>query len=346
MSIESPKRLIPGWVWAALTVVVIALVVVLFFTDRRKTPDTSFEYDLSSYTQIDPKEVIFKEAGRIPLNVANPSAMAIGPDGKIYVGGENAVIVLNDEGKELARYAVKGTPGCLAAIPDGKLLAGMKNHIEVLDAQGSSVATWQDLGEHAWLTSIAVNDQNVYAADAGNRIVLRYDLNGTLQTRIGAADTARNIPGLVVPSAFLDVAFDPMDALWVVNPGKHGLENYRANGDLVSSWYRMGMDLPGFCGCCNPTHIAFRSDGTLVTVEKGLNRVKLYAPDTSLLGVVAPPEGLLAPGSATMSCDLEPPVRDLAVDAKDRVLVLNNPKHVILVFEKIPNREGEAPAKP
>ncbi len=339
MSREPQKRLIPGWLWAALTVFMIVLVLALFLTDRRKAPDASFEYDLTAYAKIDPKDVIFREAARIPLNIDEPSALAVARDGKLFVGGENVVLALDAEGKELARYAIKGVPGCLAAMPDGRLLAGLRNHIEVLDAQGASKAVWPDLGERACLTSMAVDEQNVYAADAGNRVVLRYDVSGNLQGRIGAADPARTIPGLVVPSPYFDVAFDPMGALWVVNPGRHGLENYRLNGDLVSSWYRMGMDLQSFCGCCNPAHIAFRSDGSLVTAEKGLNRVKLYAPDTSLLGVVATPEGLLAPGTATVSCELEPPVRDLAVDSKDRVLVLNGPKRILLVFEKTSSKE-------
>ncbi len=339
MTLDPPKRLLPVWIWGALVVFVMALVLLLFWTDHRKAPDASFEYDLSAYAHIAPENVIFKEAAQIPVTIKTPSALAVARDGKIFVGGENAVVKLDADGKELARYTIKGLPGCLALLPDGKLLVGFRNHIEVLDAQGSSAGTWPELGERACLTSLAADEDNVYAADAGNRVVLRYDWKGNVLGRIGAADPARNIPGLVVPSPYFDVAIDPMGALWVVNPGRHGLEHYRPDGDLVSSWYRMGMDLPSFCGCCNPAHIAFRSDGTLVTDEKGLCRVKLYAPDTSFLGVVAAPEGLLAPGTATMGGEAEPPVRDVAVDPQDRVLVLNGPRHTLLVFEKTAGKE-------
>lgn len=331
---DARKRLIPAWLWAALAVVVVGLVLLLAVTDRRQEPSASYTFDVTSYAKIDPKDVTFEETKRIALNVVDPSALALGPDGKIYVAGENVVAIFDGEGNEAARYAVNGRPDCLAVTPDGKILLGMRSHIEVLDAQGASVAIWQDLGERACLTAIAADEQDVFAADAGNRVVLRFDLAGNLRNRIGERDADRKSPGLIVPSPYLDVALDPQGALWVVNPGRHGLENYRPNGELVSSWYRAGMDVPGFCGCCNPIHIAFRNDGSVVTAEKGLNRIKVYAPDTTLLGVVATPENLLASGTTSLSFDEDPPVADLAVDRQNRILVLHKPQKAIRIFEQ------------
>jgi DNA-binding beta-propeller fold protein YncE len=280
----------------------------------------------------------FRELQRIPLTVENPSALAVGSSGGMYVAGENAVVALDSQGKETARLSAKGRPGCLAVSSDGKLLLGMRSHVDVLDGTGTVVASWKDLGERAWLTSIAADDENVYVADAGNRVVLRFGHDGNVRGRIGERDKERGVPGLVVPSPYFDVAIDPQGALWVVNPGKHGLENYRPNGELVSSWYRSGMEAEAFCGCCNPIHIAFRSDNTLVTAEKGLSRVKVYAPDTTLLGVVAaeaaPPIG----ENKALFCNVEPPIMDLAVDQQDRILVLNKPEKAILVYEM--KREG------
>ena len=280
----------------------------------------------------------FRELQRIPLTVENPSALAVGSSGGMYVAGENAVVALDSQGKETARHSAKGRPGCLAVSSDGKLLLGMRSHVDVLDGTGTVVASWKDLGERAWLTSIAADDENVYVADAGNRVVLRFGHDGNVRGRIGERDKERGVPGLVVPSPYFDVAIDPQGALWVVNPGKHGLENYRPNGELVSSWYRSGMEAEAFCGCCNPIHIAFRSDNTLVTAEKGLSRVKVYAPDTTLLGVVAaeaaPPIG----ENKALFCNVEPPIMDLAVDQQDRILVLNKPEKAILVYEM--KREG------
>ena len=284
--------------------------------------------------EVAPKGVAFREVARIPLDVTNPSALAVGRDGKVYAACEDVVVVLDAQGRETARFSVKGRPGCMAVAPDGKLLIGLRNHVEVLDTKGAPVATWPDLGERAYLTSIVADEDNVFAADAGNRIVLRFDKTGNVQTRIGKRDPERHGPGLVVPSPYFDVALDPMGSLWVVNPGRHGFENYRPNGDLVSSWYRSGMDAASFCGCCNPIHIAFRSDSSLVTAEKGLSRVKVYGPDTKLVGVVFAPEGPAPHENESLFCNVEPPIMDLAVDAQDRILVLNKPEKAILVFEQ------------
>ena len=295
---------------------------------------------MSSRGEAAPANSAFSEAKRIPLTIDNPSALAVMPGGGICVAGENAVAIMDAQGNETARFGVKGRPGCVAVTADKKLLVGMRNHVEVIDTKDSAVASWQELGDRAYLTSVVVDDENVYVADAGNRVALRFGYDGILRGRIGERDKERGLPGLVVPSPYFDVAIDPQGALWVVNPGKHGLENYRPNGDLVSSWYRSGMEPEAFCGCCNPIHIAFRSDNCLVTAEKGLSRVKVYSPDTTLLGVVAAEPAPPIAENKALFCNVEPPIMDLAVDRQDRILVLNKPEKAILVYEM--KREGRS----
>jgi DNA-binding beta-propeller fold protein YncE len=210
----------------------------------------------------------------------------------------------------------------------------MRNRIVAIDPKDGSTTAWPVLDERAYLTSLAVDAENVYAADAGNRVVLRSDHAGKLLGRIGERDDARQIPGLVVPSPYLDVAFDPQGALWVVNPGKHGLESYRLNGELISAWYRPSMELDGFCGCCNPMHVAFRRDGSLVTAEKGLDRVKVYAPDNTLLGVVATPEAFGDSTNQAQPCTTEAVIGDIVTDAAGRVYVLDKTRDTVRIFEE------------
>ena len=333
------KGIIPRWLWAALAVLLLALVIALFVYDKPPEPSTALLYNVEPFTEVKPAEIAFRETGSFPLDLPSPSAMAIGQDGSLYVGGDGLIVVLNGEGKETARFAVKEQPMCLAVQPAGtvsagNLLIGMRNHIEVLSSNGDPVAVWPSLDEKGCITSLAANAEGVFAADAGNRIVLFYGYDGVIKNRIGAADPNREIQGFIVPSPYFDLAFDPSGALWVVNPGRHGLECYRSNGDLVSSWYRSGMGLAEFCGCCNPIHIAFRSDNTLVTAEKGLSRVKLYAPDNTLLGIVVAPEAIQTHYNSSLTEAEEPPIADLAVDAHDRVLVLDRIKKAIRIFEQ------------
>lgn len=328
------KKLIPGWVWAVLAVATVGMVLALFATERRRELGDAFKYDVSSYAKVDAAAVRFKEAARFPISVNDPSAMTVDAKGRILVGGENAIEVLDGDGKETARYGLTGAATCLAVGGDGRIYVGMRRQVQVLDAEGALAGAWQDLGENAWLTSLAVDDQYVFAADAGNRVVLRFDLKGNLLGKIGARNDAQGVGGFVVPSPYFDVLLDATGTLWAVNPGRHGFENYRPDGELVSSWYRPGMGLPDFCGCCNPIHAAFRSDGSVATVEKGISRIKVYGPDNAMVGVVATPETLGAPNDPNMSCELESPVKDLAVDAKNRILVLHGPWKSVLVYQE------------
>ncbi len=321
---------LPARLWAVLTVAVVALVVVIATTEKRTEPGASYKLDLKPFTKVDDKDVAFRQTARFALNLDDPSALAVADSGTVYVAGKDAVLLLDAEGHETARHAVKGTPDAMAVAPDGRILLGMRNHVELLDATGKLLAAWKDLGERGYITSIAANADNVFVADAGNRVVMRYDYGGNVLNEMGQRDLKREFEGFVVPSPYFDAAFDQSGELWIVNPGRHGLENHRPTGELVSSWYKPGMDLYSFCGCCNPTHIAFRSDGSVVTAEKGINRVKVYAPDNTLIGVVATPDDLHAPSDEN---DSHSPVKDLAVDKKDRILILVGPMKAILVYE-------------
>ena len=269
---------------------------------------------------------------KMALDIKDPSALAVAPDGIIYVAGENVVVALGPDGNKRLRFAVQGRPGCLCITRENELLAGMRRHVEVFKGDGTKLSEWADLGERAWLTSVACDGENVYVADAGNRIVWRFDRGGKLINQIGEKFN--------VPSPYFDVAVNPIGELWVVNPGMHGLENYRPEGGLASSWYRPGIEPEAFCGCCNPIHIAFMGDNSLVTVEKGIDRVKVYGPDTSLIAVVAGPAEALTKDNTTLGCNIEAASADLAVDAKNRILVLNKREKCMLVYSNAGSDEA------
>jgi len=331
---ESPGKRIPAWLWGGLTVVVVVIATVLALRDRPQAPPESFELDLAKYQQVDPALVKYTEATSIDPGLQHVRALATSPEDRIYVTGENAVALFDLGGAEVARYQIEGSPDCLAVAPDGAMLLGLRTHVEVMNTQGEIEAVWPEPGPKTHITSIAADVQDVYVADAGNRVVLRYDRQGTLLNRIGEADEAQGIPGLIIPSPYFDVAFDNLGALWAVDTGRHGFEQYRPSGDLVTAWYRPSMDVDGFCGCCNPAHVAFLSDGSLVTAEKGVARVKVFSVDQKLDGFVAQPTAFSDSPDGSLTCDLETPIRDVAVDAKGRILVLDGRRNKIRVFER------------
>jgi hypothetical protein len=177
----------------------------------------------------------------------------------------------------------------------------------------------------------------VFVADAGNRIVLRYDPAGKLLGKIGKRDPGRHILGFVIPSPHFDLALTADGLLRVVNPGAHRIEAYTLDGDLEVFWGKHGEGIEGFCGCCNPANLAILPDGRFVTSEKGIPRVKIYAADGKFVGVVAGPE-TLAPTETILEetrPDHKLPVFDVAADSRGRVLVLDPLAMKVRIFEKV-----------
>jgi hypothetical protein len=211
----------------------------------------------------------------------------------------------------------------------------MKDRIVVFDTLDAPVKAWETLGEKANLTSLAAAEQDVFAADAGNRIVWHYDTSGKLLGRIGGKDESRNIPPFIVPSPYFDVAVAPDGLLRVVNPGAHKIEAFTFDGYLEVSWGKRGLDVPAFCGCCNPAAMAVLPDGRFVTGEKGIPRVKIYGPEGKFECVVVGPDVLAPNLSATTETrdDLKLHPVDLAVDSKSRIIVLDPNAGKIRIFE-------------
>jgi len=332
---QNHRQRIISWLWTAAIVVFGTVAGLLVVSDRRTEPSEAYRFDIAKYQRVDSAQALYAETATWSPGLAHVSAVVAGPEDRIYVTGEKELVVYQADGTEIRRKPLTDTPNCVALLPNGDILLGMRDHVEEIDAEGTVKSTWETLGEKAHITSIAADEKNVYVADAGQRRVFCFDHGGKLIGRIGGKDEQRGIPGFVVPSPYFDVALDPQGALWAVNPGKHGLESYRPNGDLITSWYRPSMELKGFCGCCNPIHIAFRSDGSLVTAEKGISRIKLYSPDQVFIGLVAGPDAFGERPEAGMSIDMETPIKDLTVDSKDRILVLDGRQGRVRIFEEI-----------
>ncbi|MHB9031118.1 MAG: NHL repeat-containing protein [Candidatus Latescibacterota bacterium] len=295
--------------------------------NTRKTRENPFEYTIENYKQFDPELLRYSEIHTIPLCFQTVSGMAIDSKDNLYVTGDDQVLIMNGAGQLQSAIATNGTALCIAVDKNGDIYLGMTGHIEVWDRKGAKKAHWKDSGDNAMLTSIVVTDDCVYAADAGNRILRKYDKNGNEMVEIGGENADKDIPGCVVPGRFFDVDIDPDGFIWLVNPGRHTLENYTPEGDLRSSWGVYSMEIEGFCGCCNPSHITILDDGRFITSEKGIPRVKVYDRLGNLESVVAGPGQFLEKTEGL----------DLAADSKGRIFVLDPMKMAVRIFErKIP----------
>ncbi|MCC6152227.1 MAG: NHL repeat-containing protein [Candidatus Hydrogenedentes bacterium] len=319
---------------AGFAVVVIAIAYFFFLsTSEFKEPGVALEYDLKEFEALDKIPTNFAEESTIAVSIPDPNALSVTKD-NLYVAGANKIAVYRNDGTLSKTLDVPGTPNCMAPAADGGLYVGMKDKVVVLDADGNPKAEWNEFTPRSYLTAIAVNGPDIYVADAGKRVVTRFDTNGKPQAKIGEKNLDQDVPGLEAPSPYLDLAINDEGHLWVVNPGKLGLERYEKDGTIVTSWYNPSvLKLEGFPGCCNPTHIAFTSKGELVTAEKGLVRIKMYEVTAGEF------DGLVAGASLFPR---EQSVRDIAVDSRDRILVLDPQRSAVRVFARKESEHGQA----
>ncbi len=280
-----------------------------------------FAYDVGKFERTDPKLIHYRETARFRSPRPEPRRLALGPGGSLYLAAGESVVRLVEGGAVDFEISLNAPAQCLAMAQDGLLYVGLRDHIEVFDAKGQRTDAWSSPGQKTWLTGMAVSESVVFAANSGDRVVLRYDRSGKLLGRIGVQDKERGIPGFVLPSPFLDVEWHRDGFLRVNNPGRHRVEFYSAEGDLELAWGKPSVAIDGFCGCCNPIHLATLPDGRCVTCEKGLRRVKVYSALGEFESVVAGPESF--PESPPAGAGPASVGLDAVADAQGRVFILD-----------------------
>ena len=306
-----------------LMIVIVIMVGDLFFSKKgdQKNP---YDYKLNELKKTDSNQTAYTEALSFRTGLEEIHALACGAGDRIYVGGSKGVEIFEKDGKPAGKFGFEGFASSLALDKKGNFFIGMQDHLEVFDPSGKLLKKWTSISPESFLTSIAVSDSFVFVADYGKRAVYRYDHEGRLINRIGEKDPQKKDPGFIVPSPYFDLALRNNHELWVANTGRHSMEQFSYDGSLNSAWGEASMAIEGFCGCCNPSHFAFLHDGSFVTSEKGIERVKVYSPKGEFQCIVAPPSAF-SEGTRGL---------DLAVDSKDRIIVLDPERKLIRIFVK------------
>ena len=257
------------------------------------------------------------------------------PTRQIYVGGDRAVVRYSGDGKKLAEIALQGEPRCLAVGALGSRASPVNcmwgwrttSRSTTRRARGSRFGL-PAARRRSSLRSRPPNNE-VWVADAGNRLVWRFDAAGQLLGPVGQPDPSQNRPGFLITSHYFDLAAGSDDLVYVVNPRLLRVEGYTQDGEYETAWGKGSPAVADFFGCCNPAQLAVLPDGRFVTAEKGMPRVKIYSRDGQFQTVVAGPSQLT-----------DTPA-DLAADRHGRVLVLDGRAAKVRVFEKNPATKEE-----
>lgn len=323
----------------AVAIIVAIIAVVGLDPTGKKGSGLSKEYvyDIEELGRIDPALIKYQMSGDVIAAGFSQSRAVFVDNDFIYAAGDQAIRIFDLSGSVKKTIELDQPVYCLA-VDDNKIYVGLKDHVQIYNIEGEKLAKWQSLGESARLTSIAVTQKDIFAADAANRAVVRYDTKGNIINYIGKKDEARNIPGFVIPSPYFDIAVGSDGLLRVTDPGRHRIEAYTFDGDLELWWGRPSSKIDGFCGCCNPVNFAMLSDDRFVTCEKGLIRVKVYDAQGVFESVVAGPEQLVE-GRSVFACTTPAECQsggfDVAASDDGRVFVLDTIDNNIKIFSRI-----------
>lgn len=309
-----------------LIVLAVAIVVVIGkdFIGKKagKNIENPYEYNIDEFRQVDSTQILYAETLNFQVKVHDWGGITVS-DSMIIVATANELIKFNYSGREILRKQLIDSATCVTIDDNRQIWIGMRHYVVMYDLNGTLVKRWNSFGDRAVITSLAVSGENVYVADAGNRIVYQCNTNGQILQKIGEKNEQKGISGFAIPSPYFDVAIDDGGFLWAANTGKHTFENYNPDGSLRTSWGVTSFKIEGFSGCCNPAHISILDDNSFITSEKGMPRIKLHDQHGQFVGVVAPPsafDGSLAP--------------DIAVDEQHRVIALDFERQQVRIFEK------------
>lgn len=286
---------------------------------------------IEQLAKVDPALIIAKETTRLSPGLKEIRGIAAGPEDRVYAAGDKALVVLKADGSPHARVELPRTPNAVAAGADGTAYVGFMDHVAAVDPATGKVTAWESLGPKGWITSVAVSGSDVLVGDFAEKRVHRFDTSGKRKGVIAPNGGAGRYE---IPGPHFDAVFDPSvpGGVWVGHTGRRLMERYEPDGKLAGSWGKSSPLIDGFCGCCNPSHFAMRQDGSFVTAEKGLNRVKVYSRAGELIGVVAAAKDFEKDVSGEL---------DVAVDSKGRILVVDAAKNAapsVRVYELLPKQ--------
>ncbi len=287
-------------------------------------------------TEIVPDMILYKEINK-PVSTGFKESRFVAVDTKdtIYLAGDKAIRIIDIQGKIKDFIELDVSPFCLVPT-DEQFYIGTRDRIIITDKKGNVQKEWAGLGANSWITSLAISENLIFIADAGQRIVWCYDIDGSFIRKIGEKNLEKYISGFVVPGSYFDLAMAPDGLLRVVNPGNHQIEAYTVNGEREFAWGQFGNRLEDFTACCNPVSIAVLSDCSIITCEKGVARVKVYDTFGKLKGFVADP-AILENAPLSISSKPEQAQRygfDIAADDNGHVFILDRARNMVRFFKQ------------
>ncbi len=252
------------------------------------------------------------------------SGIAVGAGDRIYALGDGEIRIFEANGVPLRKWKAAANASCLATGSDRRVYVGAAGRVEVYEADGTHAGGFAagDKDRPAHITAIQIFGKEILVADAAARIIRRYDATGR---QLGLIGDRNKTGGFMLPNRTLDFDVDPKGIVHATDTGRHRVSAWTLEGSLLGHFGKFGMRNPeDFVGCCNPVNVALSPDGTVVTAEKMVARVKVYGTDGKLLAVIGPEH--FDPNCIHIH---------LAVDSKGRILAADPVRREIKIFSPV-----------
>lgn len=305
----------------------LAVAIALFFVlknakdvERRTNP---WEFSVDEFKHVDEALISHRETKRIRLNYDNPKDVQYF-NGNIYILFEKQLQIIDDSGNEKQLILWDDLPAlCMSVGSKGEMYVAFDSMIRKYSPEAVILAESDTLDDESAITSMAIGTDRIFAADGGRRQVLVFDLQLNNINLFRGESGVSSSHGFILPGNQFSLRINQEGELWITNPGIHQIQNYTVDGRLRRNWGIASFGPEGFSGCCNPSFIEFLSDGSYVTSEKGMVRIKIHHESGKFESYVAPPAVF---GNATTA-------PAIAVDANDNVILLDFEQGTIRIFE-------------
>jgi hypothetical protein len=318
------NKTIKIFILLALAAVIIVILFDFISTSPSRMPANQFEYNIDEFKQGTDTLVAFQEFRQISITEKDPKAIAY-RNGEIYLIANNTLLIVTSKGEEINRIQLKNSANCIAIDNEGNIVLGFDNKLIKIDRNGNEIYTSKEFDNDNLFTAIAISEQNIFAADAGTKQVVVFDKQLETLSVFKGESGVSDFHGFILPSAHFYLAVNDEDELWITNPGMHFIQNYTSSGRMRGQWGKPSFQVDGFSGCCNPSYIAFLSNGYFVTSEKGMVRIKVHKPSGELVSLVASTE--------SFKNSIKAPA--IAVDNNDNVIALDFERNLIRIFKQL-----------
>ena len=260
----------------------------------------------------------------ISLTTGLPLRITSNPQGGFVVAsvqaGKGLVQYLSMEGTVRLEKSFSRPVRALAFDRQGRLLVGMGAEIQQLSSQDLSLEQRFTFPAKSLITGIVDTEASLVAIDSSHQKLWKIDREEKSVLEL------MKLSSVKIPAEFFHIRANQSGQILVGNPSRHRIESFSGDGTPLSRFGQKSRTLAGFSGCCNPVSFVVRADGSVVTAEQGIPRIKLYSAEGKFEKMILGPaafEQTITREKMSRSSECENRGFDLALMGTEQLAVLD-----------------------